>query len=63
MEGSGGSSLCTVALTMAVLITGRLGSLGGKIRWNDQKHHLNTCVNTQLIVNPVYLHIYIKHLF
>lgn len=28
--GRGGASLCTVALTMAVLITGRLGSLGGK---------------------------------
>lgn len=28
--GRGGPSLCTVALTMAVLITGRLGSLGGK---------------------------------
>lgn len=27
--GRGGPSLCTVALTMAVLITGRLGSLGG----------------------------------
>lgn len=27
--GRGGASLCTVALTMAVLITGRLGSLGG----------------------------------
>lgn len=31
-EGSGGPSLCTVVLTMAVFITGRLGSLGEKIR-------------------------------
>lgn len=56
--GSGGPSLCTVVLTMAVLITGRLGSLGGGIRWNDQKHNMNICVNMQLIANPVYLHIY-----
>lgn len=31
---------------------------GGEIRWNDQKHNMNTCVNIQLIANPVYLHIY-----
>lgn len=40
--GSGGPSLCTVVLTMAVLITGRLGSLWGKLGWND--HHLKSCV-------------------
>lgn len=40
MGGRGGPSLCTVALTMAVLITGRLGSLERQnprlgMTWND----------------------------
>lgn len=61
--GSGGPSLCTVVLTMAVLITGRLGSLGGKnkVEW-PKAWHQYLCKYTVNSKPSVFTHIQMHYI-